>query len=239
MAAPPSPPRVRVRACGRNSHALFSVFVVVCFILCVPSCPLAFVPQAVPVVDSKSGSLLWYESALFRTRVTTCYPERVEAGPDFVPGLSHVVAHSRRYISADTLKLTGKDSKSTATSLSKPIWNLYDSLPSDVCDAAAASAAAHAHMRTRTCAQPPRMRMRVRKQARHAGRARACCPFGPLCCRRADCLACLLVLKVFLSCTHGWCAGAQDGLLRHAVGQPAHDGAHERTNLYQDHHMYF
>ena len=26
----------------------------------------------------------------------TCYAHRVEAGPDFVPGLSHVAAHSRR-----------------------------------------------------------------------------------------------------------------------------------------------
>ena len=35
--------------------------------------------------------------SLFRTRITTCYSDRVEAGPDFVLGLPHVVAHSRRY----------------------------------------------------------------------------------------------------------------------------------------------
>ena len=31
-----------------------------------------------------------------RTRITTCYAYRVEAGPYFVPGLSHIVARSRR-----------------------------------------------------------------------------------------------------------------------------------------------
>ena len=31
-----------------------------------------------------------------RTRITTCCDYRVEAGPFFVPGLPHVVAHSRR-----------------------------------------------------------------------------------------------------------------------------------------------
>ena len=31
--------------------------------------------------------------SLLRTRITTCYPDRVEPGPYFVPGLPHVVAH--------------------------------------------------------------------------------------------------------------------------------------------------
>ena len=29
------------------------------------------------------------------TRITTCYPDRVATGPRFVPGLPHIVAHSR------------------------------------------------------------------------------------------------------------------------------------------------
>ena len=33
---------------------------------------------------------------LFCTRITACYPYRVETGPFFVPGLPHVVAHARR-----------------------------------------------------------------------------------------------------------------------------------------------
>ena len=33
---------------------------------------------------------------LFRTRITECYSDRVETGPDFVPGLPHAVAHFRR-----------------------------------------------------------------------------------------------------------------------------------------------
>ena len=32
-----------------------------------------------------------YESALFRSGITTCYPDRFETGPDFVPGLPHAV----------------------------------------------------------------------------------------------------------------------------------------------------
>ena len=34
--------------------------------------------------------------SLFRTRITTCYSDRVEAGPDFVPESPHVVAHFHR-----------------------------------------------------------------------------------------------------------------------------------------------
>ena len=34
--------------------------------------------------------------SLFRTRITTCYPDRAATGPHFVPGLPHAVAHSRR-----------------------------------------------------------------------------------------------------------------------------------------------
>ena len=30
-------------------------------------------------------------SSSFRTRITTCYSDRVETGPDFVPGLPHVI----------------------------------------------------------------------------------------------------------------------------------------------------
>ena len=33
-------------------------------------------------------------AADFRTRITACYSDRVETGPDFVPGLPHAVAHS-------------------------------------------------------------------------------------------------------------------------------------------------
>ena len=41
--------------------------------------------------------LLRYVFSSFRTRITTCYSDRVETGPDFVPVLRLVAAHSRRY----------------------------------------------------------------------------------------------------------------------------------------------
>ena len=47
-----------------------------------------------PEPNAGPSSRLAFSS--FRTRITTCYPNRVDAGPDFVPGLPHVVAHSRR-----------------------------------------------------------------------------------------------------------------------------------------------
>ena len=37
-----------------------------------------------------------------RTRITTCYPDRVETGPGFVPVLPHVAAHSCRWASSST-----------------------------------------------------------------------------------------------------------------------------------------
>ena len=39
-----------------------------------------------------------YVFSFFRTRITTCFSDRVETGPDFVPVIPHVVAHSRRYV---------------------------------------------------------------------------------------------------------------------------------------------
>ena len=44
------------------------------------------------LVDQKRARRLYVFSS-FRTRITTCYSDRVETGPDFVPGLPHVVAH--------------------------------------------------------------------------------------------------------------------------------------------------
>ena len=42
------------------------------------------------------GQLCWPVLLLFCTRITPCYPDRAATGPNFVPGLPHAVAHSRR-----------------------------------------------------------------------------------------------------------------------------------------------
>ena len=42
--------------------------------------------------------LSWYVFSSFRTRITTCHSDRAATGPDFVPGLPHALAHSRRYL---------------------------------------------------------------------------------------------------------------------------------------------
>ena len=49
--------------------------------------------SAVPFDESAADAAVYamYARAHFRTRITTCYPDRVEAGPDFAPGLPHVV----------------------------------------------------------------------------------------------------------------------------------------------------
>ena len=64
-----------------------------------PPPPMPFTVMAKFKTIVRSGSVL----LLFCTRTTTCYPDRAATVPHFVPGLPHVVAHSRRPAAKDPI----------------------------------------------------------------------------------------------------------------------------------------